>query len=378
MTVSPIYPTTIVVTQPAQLYAAVQTMMREPAIALDTESNSMHRYPEQLCLVQVADRYHVYIIDTIALKDLEPLKGILADKSIVKVVHGADYDLRCLDRHYGFRVHNLYDTAIAAQFAGMSQIGLAAVIQELLGVTFSKNKRLQRADWGRRPLSAEALDYAAADVRYSLALRETLNQRIQVLGRPEWVAEECARLEEVRYTAPSLETAFLSVKGSRELDPRGLAILKRLWLFREEEAQRQRRPPYYVLPDPVLIFLADTPDADLSQVPGLGQANLQRFGGGLQKALREGLAAPPSHRPVPAERVISPQQIERLRHLKMWRASLGTSLFLGPSMLWPTASLERLAKAPGTLEVELASPDIRRWQCDHFAPLLRTHLESLP
>jgi ribonuclease D len=378
MTVSLPLPVEIV-SQSAQLDVAVQAMAGSRAIALDTESNSFHHYPEQLCLIQIATRHKVHIIDTISLKELAPLKEVLVDDSIKKVVHGADYDIRSLDRHYGFRIRNLYDTNIAARFAGITQFGLAALIKDLLGVTIHKSKRLQRADWGRRPLSAEALEYATTDVRHLLALRETLDQRLQALGRTAWVAEECARLEEVRYTEPNLETAYLSIKGAKNLDGCGLAILQSLFLFREEEARRQRRPPFFVIPDVALISLATSATAALSEVPGLGQTGLQRFGPGLQQAVRDGKAAPPIHRPptMTAERV-SHEQIQRLSRLKAWRASLSATLSLDPTLLWPTASLERLAKAPDTLGVELTSANIRRWQRDHFASSLHAYLESLP
>ena len=367
-----------IVSQAAQLDAAVKAMLGSQDIALDTESNSFHRYPEQLCLIQIATRHRVYVIDTIVLKDIASLKEVL-DASITKVVHGADYDIRSLDQHYGFRIRNLYDTNIAARFAGLTRVGLAALIEDLLGITIPKNKRLQRADWGQRPLSTKALDYAAADVRHLFALRETLAQRLQALGRTEWVTEECSRLEEVRYAAPNLETAYLSVKGARDLDGRGLAILRSLFLFREEEARHQRRPPFFIIPDTAMITLSTSPTVPFSEIPGLGQTGLQRFGRGLQQALREGLAAPPIRRPPPmTNKRMSREQVQRLGRLKAWRVSLGTTLSLDPSLLWPTASLERLAKAPNMLDSELTSSDIRRWQRDRFTAALSAYLESLP
>jgi len=368
-----------IVSQAAHLDDAVKVMLGSQDIALDTESNSFFRYPEQLCLIQIATRHKVYVLDTIVLKEIASLKEVLADDSIIKVVHGADYDIRSLDRHYGFRIRNLYDTNIAARFTGLRRIGLAALLEDLVGVTIPKSKRLQRADWGRRPLSAEALDYATADVRHLFALRESLAQRLQALGRTEWVAEECARLEEVRYAAPILETAYLSVKGCKDLDGRGLAILRGLFLFREEEARRQHRPPFFVIPDTALISLATSPTAAFSEVPGLRQTGLQRFGRGLRQALREGLAAPPIHRPPPMpDECMSREHVQRLGRLKAWRVSLGATHSLDPSLLWPMASLERLAKAPDTFDSELTSADIRRWQRDRFAAALSTYLESLP
>ena len=362
----------------AQLNVAIQGMIGLSAIALDTESNSRHHYPEQLCLIQIATRKKVQVIDAISLKELEPLRKVLADDSIMKVVHGADYDIRCLDRHYGFRISNLYDTYIAARFADIPRVGLAALLKDLLGVNIIKSKQLQLADWGRRPLSREAIDYAATDVFHLLALQKILEQRLQTLGRTTWVSEECKRIEEVRYQAPDLETAYLSVKGAENLDGRGFAILRSLFLFREEEARHQHRPPFFVMPDAALISLSTTPTTALSAVPGLRRGvGLQRFRQGLQQALRNGLAAPLIQTPaVVSTGLLSPEQLHRLGRLKVWRASLGATLSLDPALLWPTASLERLAKAPDTFGVEVTSSNIRRWQRDQFASSLHGYLES--
>ncbi len=364
-----------VVSRPAQLGVAIQEIAGSRAIALDTESNSFHHYPEQLCLIQIATGHKVYIIDTISLKELDPLKAVLVDDSIQKVIHGADYDIRSLDRHYGFRIRNLFDTSIAARFTGITQFGLAALARDMLGITINKSKRLQRNDWGRRPLSAGALEYAATDVRHLFALREILDQRLRTLGRAAWVAEECAKIEEIRYTTPNLDTAYLSVKGAKYLDGRGLAVLRSLCLFREEEARRQHQPPFFVLPDATLIFLATNPETALSEVPGLGQTGLKRFGQGLRQALRDGITAPPIHRPHPVKTVrASEEQVRRLSRLKEWRTSLGSRLSLDPSLLWSLTSLQRLAKAPDTLSAELTFDNIRQWQRDVVASSLQACL----
>ncbi len=367
-----------IISRPAQLGVVARELVGSHAIALDTESNSFHHYPEQLCLIQIASRHKVYIIDTISLYDLTPLRDILTDVSIKKVIHSADYDIRCLDRHCGLHIHNLFDTSIAAHFTGITQLGLAALTRDLLGITINKTKRLQRNDWGRRPLSTKALEYAATDVRHLFALREILGQRLRTLGRAAWVAEECSRIEEVRYTAPNLETVYLSVKGAKDLDGRGLAVLQSLFLFREEEARRQHRPPFFVLPDATIIFIATNPEVALSEIPGLGQTGLKRFGQGLQQAIRNGITAPPIQRPHPirAERATK-KQVQRLSRLKKWRTSLGSSLSLDPSLLWPLTSLKQLAKAPDTLSIELTSDNIRHWQRNVVASSLQACLESL-
>jgi ribonuclease D len=365
-----------IIVNTAQLNNAVTEMADATAIALDTESNSLHHYPEQLCLIQIATRKKVYVIDTIILKNIEPLRKILADNAVMKVIHGADYDIRSVDRHCGFRIRNLYDTYIAARFAGMTDVGLAALLRDLLGVSIEKIKRLQTADWGRRPLSVEAVDYAASDVRHLHRLQEILDKKLDALGRKTWAAEEFSRLEEIRYTPPDLKNAYLAVKGNDILDGGGLAVLCRIFQFREEEAVRQHRPPFFIMPDHVLVTLAASPKADLSEIPGLGRG-LPRFTQGLQQALQEGLAAPPIPRPVFIYmEPMNSAQLHRLSRLKAWRASIASHLALDPSIIWPTPSLQRLAREPDTFDVEVKSSNVRRWQCEQFAISLNEYLKT--
>lgn len=361
------------ITSGNQLAAAVKAMHLEPAIALDTESNSFFHYPEQLCLVQIATSRVVVIVDPLVFSEVLPLKGLLASPVVQKIIHAADYDVRSLDRAWGFRVANIYDTNLAARFAGMTQLGLAGLAQELLGVRLNKEKRLQRSDWGQRPLSREAMEYAAGDVRYLVAIRDELDKRLRLLDRAKWVAEEFTRLEEIRYEPPDPESAFLAVKGSRDLSPSGLAVLRTLFAFRDMEALRQGRPHFRVFGDSTLVYLAANPEADLAQTPGLGAAGLQRFGPSLQHAVKEGKAAPPYHRPRPAQRWERPtqEQIARLQMLKAWRSALGARLSIDPSLLWPMASLERLAGQTSALDAELAAPGVRAWQIQEFGASLR-------
>ena len=377
LTGSPLLPVEFV-NRPAHLVTITRELSGSSAVGLDTESNNFYRYPEQLCLVQIASRHKVYLIDTLSLDDLTPLWDILENAGINKIIHAADNDIRTLDRHYGIHVRNLFDTSLAARFTGITRLSLGALTGDLLNISMNKSKRLQRADWGRRPLSAEALEYAADDVRYLHALREVLGSRLDALGRATWVAEECTRLEEIRYTAPDNGDAYLFLKGSKGLDERGLAVLRSLYLFREKEALRQHRPPFRVLPDATLVLLAAGPETDLSEVSGLGPTGLKRFGKGLRQALHEGMSAPPVQRPRPAKAVHpGKEKLRRLNRLKEWRISLGESLSLDPSLLWPLPSLERLAGAPESLDAELASDEVRHWQQDAIAPSLRACLNSL-
>ena len=355
-----------------QVSDLARILSQERCIAIDTESNSRHKYPERVCLVQVATGTKAYLIDTIVVDDMKPMGEVLADETVVKVIQGAEYDIRCLDREWGFRVRNLFDTDIAARFVGMKQTGLSALTEALLGVHIPKDARIQKSDWSRRPLSEEAMNYAATDVWYLLSIQRALESRLQTLSRSSWVSEECARLEGIRYAAPDPETAFLSLKGSYRLGGQGKAILKRLFMLREAEARRRDWPPYYVLPHETLIYLASNPAADLAQLASLRRQVDSRFGRLLRAALLNGLADPPISNPIrhrmgPA----TPVEIDRLQILKEWRANLGRQLSIDPALVWPMASLERLGRAPRTLGAELQSPEVRQWQSEQFATSLR-------
>jgi len=205
------------VTSSGQVSDLARVLFQERCIAIDTGSNSRHRYPERICLVQVATNSKVYLIDTLAVDDMKPIGEVLAEETVVKVIQGADYDIRCLDREWGFQVRNLFDTFIAARFVGMKHTGLSALIEALLQVQVPKLASIQKSDWSHRPLNQDALNYAARDVWYLLDIQKALEGRLRTLARSTWVSEECARLEEIRYVAPDPETAFQSLKGSHRL-----------------------------------------------------------------------------------------------------------------------------------------------------------------
>ena len=355
-----------------------------PRVAVDIESNGFFRYNERVCLVQLASTESAFLIDPLALDDVGPLGDLLGDRSVEKVFHAADYDLRSFDRDWGFRVRNIFDTSIAAAFVGSKQLSLQHAVKEHAGVELAKSRKLQLSDWTKRPLSHEALSYAANDVLHLLDVREAQSARLKKLSRLQWVKEEFTRLENVRHTPPDHESAFLSIKGSHELDGRGLAVLRSLFQFRKQEARRLDRPFFKVIQDSALVRLSSDPTANLSTVKGLGRFGHPPADRGLKRAIAEGLRSRPVTRPKPTrsrdERWCPEERQKartRFRSLKAWRSHLGEELELDPSLLWPTVSLDRLARRPCSLHSELVSPEVRSWQKQEFGNALRIVLESL-
>ena len=356
---------------------AVAALASGSVVAIDTEADSRHHYPEKVCLLQLSDGAHSYLVDTLVGLDYGALGALFLDASVQKVLHGGDFDLRGLNRDFGFTFANCYDTSIAARFAGIERFGLASLLEELLDVRIPKDQRLRRADWSRRPLEKDALAYAASDVAYLPTLRDVLDERSRALGRESWVTEECERLTEIRHAPPDPDMAWLSVKGAHVLDGRGLAVLKPLFEFREVEARRLDRPPGYVLPAQALVHIAAHPGAAVEDVPGMNATLVRRYGRGVRAAVKAGVASPPLQRPRPPQPLfprMTKAELSRLGRLKRWRAGLGAELAVDPSILWPMRSLERLARAPGSLDAECASAEVRVWQRERFAEPLRREL----
>src|SRR5216117_1468626 len=185
---------------PQDLTAFIAAVRRESRVGVDTEAASFHRYRDRIYLVQISSPTQTALIDPVAIAapDLGPVGALLADPRLEKVFHDADYDLRVLDRDYGFHAVRLFDTRVAAQLAGEPAIGLAALLEKYVGVKLAKEH--QKADWSLRPLPPEMLAYAAADTRHLLDLRDALEQRLRGLHRLVWAEEEFVRLEDLRWT----------------------------------------------------------------------------------------------------------------------------------------------------------------------------------
>jgi ribonuclease D len=351
-------------------------------IAIDTESDSLYHHFEKVCLVQVAtDRGDALLLDSLAVRDLTPLGPVLADPGVVKVLHGADYDVTTLKRDFGFTFAGLFDTMIAARFLGMPGIGLAAVAEAELGVTLSKAN--QKDDWSRRPLTPQQEVYALADVEHLVALREALEAKLRDKGRLEWLREECdavAALEPaVRRRGPD---AFLSIKGARRLKPRQLAIRRERAAWREARAEETDRPAFKILGNETLRKLAERRPrtlAELRHVPGV-PPRLRGRADDLLDALRRAERLPDRDLPViprAPRPVVSPEASARVGRLKEWRHRRAAELKVELSVVLPQRLIDRLAeKAPRTPAGLEEIEGLRRWRVEAFGQEILAVLES--
>ncbi len=358
--------------------ALAPRLAREPRLALDFESDGFHHYKERLSLVQIAAPGQAWILDPLAVKDVSALGAILANPGIVKVLHGSDYDVRTLDRAWGFRIKGLRDTATATQLLHPELMGLGRAIETYLGIKLPKLVRLQRSDWSRRPIPADALEYAVLDVAHSLALDDLLMAKLKELGRDGWLAEECALMESIRYEPPPPpEEACFGSKGAFDLEPRALAIFRELWMVRERSAEQVDRPPFKVISAEALLAIARDPDVDGDKIPNANWRWLDAMRGEIIAAVQRGRAAEPIIHPSRLKRRPSPWTPEgrtRWQVLHAVRVAKAAELGIAPSTLWPTRSLEALCIDPERLEPELSGQSefsVRRWQRELLAGPLR-------
>jgi len=338
-----------------------------PLLAVDTEAASFHRFIDRVYLLQISSRNETAVVDPLAIDSLAPLAEVLADPAVEIVFHDADYDLRLLDREYGFRATNIFDTRVAAQLLNEPGVGLAALLEKYLGVRL--DKRFQRADWSARPLSPEMLEYAASDTRHLPELRDILKDRLEAQGRLAWAEEEFALLDELRWSPPDGEPGYLRLKGAKALKGRELAILRELFEWREGVAQRSDRATFRVLNNEPMLAMAKQPPADmaaLKTIPGIGSDQAERRGRDILAAVKRGLEIPEQDLPRverPPRKAFDPAFEARLERLKAARNRLAVQLDLAPGVLCPNGTLEAIARAnPASMEALGALPELRRWQ----------------
>jgi ribonuclease D len=355
------------------LARAVEALAGAPEVALDTEGDSLHHYPERLALIQVAlPDGPVWLIDPLAVPDLAPLGRVFADPATCLVVHAGDNDLAHLKRRHAFVFAAVFDTAIAARLLGLKALGLDALLETLLGVRLPPSR--QRDDWSARPLTPAQIEYAAADVLHLFALRRHLVEALGLVDRLAWVEEECAALaaQPVPERTPEVD-GWLRVKGARALLPRGLATLRALWEARERLAVAHDRPPFKVFGDEALLRLVEAAPRDreaLAAVPGMTPRMVARWGEAILDAIASAHALPPADLPAlepPRRRHVPGPVSRRVERLRRWRVDAASRFGLEPGVFLPNRLIVTIAEAgPRTLEDLAALEGVRRWRVDAF------------
>ena len=364
---------TTFVDTPEQAREAGRAIAAADTLAVDCEAAGYHRYSDRLCLVQLSTPERTFVLDPLAV-DLTPSLKALENPQRKVLMHGAAYDLRLLRRDLGIRVARLVDTQVGAGLLGEPAVGLQALLEKHLGIRVSK--KFQKADWARRPLSAEMVEYAASDTRYLHRLAAILGKRLRDAGRLSWAEEECAWL--VR-NASSPETTeppadpVTRFREARRMRPRAVTALRAAIGWRDAVARDLDRAAFRVASDAALLEVVVRSPAsvhELARVRGFPVRLAHGRGKSLLRVLGEVdrlPAAELSPYPAPARRRARPTPEEEavFERLKAARNRVAGDLTLDRGRVMANHVLRAVAAAnPQDLRELVALEDVREWQAE--------------
>lgn len=318
-----------------------------PWIALDTEANSLYAYPPQLCLIQISIPNTDVIIDPLAPINLTTFFETLKNRELI--LHGADYDLRLLWQHFGFRPKAIFDTMWAARILGLTEFGLTHLVAKLVGVSLEKGP--QKMNWGKRPLTDRMERYAKNDTHYLEHLAQVLTKQLVETDRISWQKEICDRLIRDCAQTPSVNSDTIwRIKGSSRLNRKSLGVVRELWKWREAEAIRRNKPPYFVLSSETLIEIS-IQAASENSIASLIPKHLNHAKENLRTAIDRGLTLSPSELPTihkPAPHRLTGAQRNRFETLKKLRDKRAMDFNFDPSLIASKTTLVSLAQHPGS------------------------------
>jgi ribonuclease D len=326
-------------------------------VALDTEADSLHAYPEKVCLIQISTAAGDWLIDPLAPMNLGPFFAALKDHELI--MHGSDYDLRLLHKHHQFVPRAIFDTMLAARLLGERQFGLGALAENLLGVKLDKAS--QKADWAQRPLTERMEVYARNDTHHLKAIADGLKAGLEQKGRLDWHREFCARLI-AECTRPCVVDgdAVWRIKGSFALGRSALAVLRELWHWRDREAVAANRPPFFILSHEKMVEFAEAAVGRLAIEPLLPMRMSPRRRDGVMAAVRAGLAVPADRQPEKIRHQFNratEAEMRRFRELEKRRDARAHDLDIDPTIIASRATLGDLSR-----NWEKHAAELMNWQ----------------
>ena len=313
-------------------------------LALDTEADSLHAYPEKVCLIQISTGAGDVLVDPLAKIDLQPLLAALAGHELI--MHGADYDLRLFRKHHEFVPRAIFDTMLAARLLGERQFGLSSLAEKFLGVKLDKAS--QKADWARRPLTERMEIYARNDTHHLKPLSDKLKLELQNQNRLGWHQESCARLVAECSQPPATDgDSDWRIKGSHRLDRAALAVLRELWQWRETEAIASNRPPFFILSHEKMVEFSEAAAMHQPVEPLLPPRMSPRRRESLAAAVKTGLAVAPDRYPEKIRHQFNratETEMRRYRELEKRRDAHAHKLGIDPTLIASRATLGDLAR----------------------------------
>ncbi len=354
-----------------ELSSVCEMLLNEDIIGVDLEADSMHCFKEKICLIQIATNREAFLIDPFVIKHLDPFLGVLENKDVIKIFHGSDFDVRSIDREYGARIVNLFDTEIATRFLGVKERGLAALLKYHFNVHV--DKKYQRVDWSQRPLKPEMIEYSVGDVSHLVQLYHIIFGQLNDNGRLSWAKEEFELQAKVRYESNYTLPFFKNFKGAGRMDNRALAALENLLQVRVKHAEKKDFPLFKIFSNASVKAIAEeriTSVEKMIEYRMLSKRQAQMYGTDCANAVRQALEMPhgelPSYPKVRRPKK-DPKVQERMRRLKRMREGLSASMDIEPGFLLNNSIIMAIAiENPKTKEELGALEPVRHWQAENI------------
>lgn len=347
-------------------------------LAIDTEFMRTNTFFPKPALVQIHDGQANYLIDPLRIRDWAPLVEVVSETDSLKVFHACSEDLEVFHRLLGVVPNNLFDTQLAAAFAGKGfSIGYGNLVEELLRVQLPKDET--RSDWLQRPLTEAQLDYAAMDVEYLFSIAEILLQHLRPLGRLSWVLDEGQALVESFRESQKPENAALRFRAAWRLSARQLALLQRLATWRDFTAQQRNIPRNHVIHDKILYALAEnqpTHVAQLRKVVDLSDKAIRRYGEQIVALVQEVQSLDDSVLPEPLSKPPSSRQKATVRLLREKLSEVAEQLDIAAEVLARKKDYEYIALAAdrGAEGEDLLPPGLASWRVEYVKPVVLKYL----
>ncbi len=328
---------------------SLEKLSQTPRMAVDIEANSLYAYREQICLIQISTDNQNFIIDPLAGISLHALGMLMKNPAVEKVFHAADYDLTLLKNLFGWDVVNLFDTMWAGRLLGFSKMGLAWFLETLYGIQL--NKKHQKANWAQRPLTLDKLIYACNDTCHLLRMRDDLDRQLAEKGLEEEAKEVFRDLCSTRIVKRVFDPdGFWRLPGVHTLPPRVQAVVKALYIFRDNEAKRRDVPPFKVINNQMLLHVARASarwNGNVPQnpgaIPGIPDKLLNRLNPRLFEVILEALNAPVPEYPAKKQRRSSGYW-QRHESLMQWRKEAACKRGVESDVILGREVLEELAE----------------------------------
>ncbi|PCJ63317.1 MAG: hypothetical protein COA79_00485 [Planctomycetota bacterium] len=345
-------------------------------ISIDLEADNQHLYKEQICLIQLSTDTNNYLIDALNFKEINELQEAFANKDIIKIIHDLEFDLRILSKDYGFKFQNLFDTKMAAELGKEEKCGLSSLLEKHFELKL--NKKYQKANWTKRPLDEEMLQYSVNDSFYLFDLMNIQIKNLKDLDRRQWLEEECQLKENYEYIQPPYPEYF-QIRDSNKLKGKQLNLFINIYNAREEIAKLKNISKFQILSNKNLMAISYAFPKE-KNTKELKKYIRNNYADQLTPIIQQAYIQIEHEKEVshPNKKIKNRNFVKsNIQKIKYWRMETSEKFSIPAVYIWPTEAIGYIANDPNCLLDGIEKlPGIRKWQIQEIGPLFIKQVKS--